>query len=224
MSSKLVKGKGAEAQAMNWRSVGTPVPKSTDVFPPPAAQNSPPKEAPDADYRRKIEHLEKRVHSLERELEQSTRAAREQGVQQGEERVREQLSATTDAAVQRLARTIEEVTGARQRHRHEAEADVVKLALAIARRILHREVSIDPGALFGLVKAALEQMDAQEIHRVRVHPDHAASLDRHLEQIGLPRRIEVVADPSLDRGAVLLESSRGTVDASAGTQLEEIER
>ena len=44
------------------------------------------------------------------------------------------------------------------------------LALAIARRILHRELTVAPEALLGLVKAALEKIGGREIHRVRVSP------------------------------------------------------
>jgi flagellar assembly protein FliH len=44
------------------------------------------------------------------------------------------------------------------------------------------------------------------------------------EKMGVPHRIEVVADPGLAPGSVVLESERGTLDASVGTQLDEIER
>jgi flagellar assembly protein FliH len=112
----------------------------------------------------------------------------------------------------------------RQRLRHEAEEDVVALAIAIARRVLHREITMDPEALLGLAKAALEKIDVRELHRVRMHPQSAPLLQEYLEKIGLPRRVEVFADPGLERGAVILETGRGTLDASVESQLVEIER
>ena len=123
-----------------------------------------------------------------------------------------------------MARTIEELSGLRQRFRHEAEEDVVALAIAIARRILHRELTVAPEALLGLVKAALEKMELREVHRVRVSRSDAAMVTQYLEKMGLPRKIEVVADPGLPRGAAILDSSRGALDASVETQLAEIER
>ena len=42
--------------------------------------------------------------------------------------------------------------------------------------------------------------------------------------MGLPRRVEVIGDPGLERGAAILDSSRGALDASVETQLAEIER
>jgi flagellar assembly protein FliH len=49
-------------------------------------------------------------------------------------------------------------------------------------------------------------------------------VQRHLDQMGLPQRVELIADPGLERGAIILDSSRGALDASVETQLAEIER
>jgi flagellar assembly protein FliH len=42
--------------------------------------------------------------------------------------------------------------------------------------------------------------------------------------MGLPQKVEVLSDPGLERGAVILDSKRGGLDASVETQLAEIER
>jgi flagellar biosynthesis/type III secretory pathway protein FliH len=44
------------------------------------------------------------------------------------------------------------------------------------------------------------------------------------EQMGLPQRVEVLADPNLVPGSVILESGQGLLDASVDTQLAEIDR
>jgi len=165
-----------------------------------------------------------RAAFLEAEAEQRTQAAYQQGLQEGHAAAQREMLAQLDVVNARLARTIEELTGLRQRFRHEAEEDLVALALAIARRILHRELTIAPEALLGLVKAALEKIDGRELHSVRVRPEDAAMIQQHFEKMGLPRRVEVIADPGLERGAAILDSSRGALDASVETQLAEIER
>ena len=60
--------------------------------------------------------------------------------------------------IERLARPSTKLAGLRPRLRREAEADLVKLAMAIARRVLRREIAVDPEALRGLVMAALEKL------------------------------------------------------------------
>src|SRR5262245_41188181 len=90
------------------------------------------------------------------------------GLREGEANGRRLAAAETEAVMARLCATIEELAKLRARLRHEAEADLVKLALAIARRILRRELSVDPDALGGLVISALDKLQGQEIVRVRV--------------------------------------------------------
>jgi flagellar assembly protein FliH len=150
--------------------------------------------------------------------------AYQQGFQDGQKALQQELGGQLDAMAARLARTIEELSGLRQRYRHEAEADVIELAMAIARRILHRELTVAPDALLGLLKAALEKKEVREVHRVRVRPEDAPLVQQHLDKMGLPQRVELIADPGLERGSAILDSSRGALDVSVETQLAEIER
>ena len=156
--------------------------------------------------------------------DQRVNAAYHKGLAEGQAAARQEMGGQLDAAYERLARTIEELSGLRSRFRHEAEEDVVALALAVARRILHRELTMAPDALLGLVKVALEKIEVREVHRIRVRPEDAAIVHQHLEKMGLPRRVEVVADPGLAQGAAIFDSSRGALDVSVETQLAEIER
>jgi len=158
------------------------------------------------------------------DAEQRVRQAHQQGYEEGQAAGRQDLAGQLEAMQAKLARTIEEITGLRPRYRHEAEQDVVALALAVARRILHRELTVSPDALLGLVKAALAKMDAREVNHVRVSRQDAPMVLGFFEKMGAPHRIEVIADPGLAPGSVVLESDRGLLDASVDTQLDEIER
>jgi flagellar assembly protein FliH len=152
------------------------------------------------------------------------RQAHQEGYEEGQAASRQAYAAQLEALQTKLARTIEEITGLRSRCRHQAEQDTVSLALAVARRILHRELTVSPDALLGLVKAALEKLDAREVHRVRVSRQDAGMVLGFFEKMGLPQRIEVTPDPALAPGSVILDSDRGSLDASVDTQLNEIER
>ena len=55
----------------------------------------------------------------------------------------------------------------RARIRKETETDIVTLTVAIARRVLRRELSVDPEAIHGVVKAALEKVQSKEICLIR---------------------------------------------------------
>ena len=132
-------------------------------------------------------------------------------------------SADVQPIMERLTKSLEALTEVRAQLRKHAEADLVKLTIAIARRVLRRELTVDPDALQGIVLAALDRLQARDISRVRLHPSQEAPVRRHLESAGL-RTIEIVPDGSLNPGDLLFEASRGTFDASIDSQLREIER
>ncbi len=160
---------------------------------------------------------------MERAWEQRAREAHAAGVREGEAAGRSRAAAELQPVLDRLARSIEELAGMRARLRREAEAGLIQLALAIARRVLRREVMVDPEALHGLVLAALEKLQSQEKCRVRVHPSHAAALAARLGEAG-GRGIEVAPDAGCEPGALIFETERGNLDASVESQLREIER
>ena len=145
-------------------------------------------------------------------------------MREGEAAGRSRAAAEVQPVIERLARSIDELGAMRPRLRKEAEADIVKLALAIARRVLRREIAVDPEALTGLVMAALAKLQDQEICRVRTHPSHAGLLAECLRKAVPASTVEVVADPAGEPGAVVFETQRGNLDASVETQLQEIER
>jgi flagellar assembly protein FliH len=161
---------------------------------------------------------------LEMQYEQRVREAQTEGVREGEIAGRNRAAADLQPVVERLTRAIQEIARMRARLRQEAESDVVQLALAIARRVIRREMAADPDALRGLVMAALEKLAGQEISRVKVHPSHSGMVKSCLEQSAGGGLVEVLSDPSCEVGSVVFETTRGNLDGSVDSQLQEIER
>ncbi len=164
------------------------------------------------------------VARIEREWRERVAEAHATGFREGEAAGRSRAAAEVQPVVERMARSIEDLAGMRPRLRREAEADVVKLAIAIARRVIRRELAVDPEALRGLALAALEKLQVQEISRVRVHPSQAAALTALLRERSCGTAVEVISDAASNPGAVVFETSRGNLDASVESQLCEIER
>ena len=73
-----------------------------------------------------------------------------------------------------ISRALHEFATERQDYYRRIEGEVVQLALAIARKILHREAQIDPHALAGIVRVTLEKLDTGTKVNLHVHPQEAA--------------------------------------------------
>ncbi|MCX6625499.1 MAG: FliH/SctL family protein [Acidobacteria bacterium] len=171
-----------------------------------------------------VARLQNQLAALHAETVRREEQARQLGAREGEQAGARAAAAELQPVIARLGRTIEELGSLRRRFRSEAEKDIIKLTLAIAKRVLHREINMDPEAMLGLIRVALEQIDLRELHRVRLHPVDAPAVERHIAAAGIPDRVQVVADPTLERGGAIFETTHGNLDASISTQLEEITR
>ncbi len=181
----------------------------------PAAPAPPPK--PQIDYEARMAELHSQHRREMDEAVQRTRA-------ECEARAQALLQNEIEPWLKRMAKSIEDIATVKQRYLAESEDQLVRLAVAVARRILYREIQVDSEALFGLIHAATSRAELRELNRILLNPkDHQALLP-HLERLQLPPRVEIVPDAALERGALLLESTSGVLDASIQAQLDEVER
>jgi flagellar assembly protein FliH len=105
----------------------------------------------------------------------------------------------------------------------QTERELVQLSVAIARRILQREVSVDPELTAALAHIALERLGGSSPATVRLHPDDHAIVTAGQVAIG-GRQVQILADPAISRGGCLVESEFGFIDASVDAQVDEIAR
>jgi flagellar assembly protein FliH len=216
MSSKVLTGQAAaDAPSIAWRKVAAE-PTQVWIAKAPAAITAP--------GAQKDCSTDPAVEARIAELERRVREARQDGQREGEAAGMRRAAEQLEPVLSRFAKTIEELVAFRIRFRREAEQDLVRLALSVAKRILRRELAIDSSVMLGLVKAALDQLELRETYRVRMHPQDAPAIQQRFRDLGLPSRLEVVADAGLERGAVIFETIRGEMDASIDTQLAEISR
>jgi len=151
--------------------------------------------------------------------------ARAQGQQEGRAEVSKVFEDRLAQERESLAAALAQFTRDRADYFQKIEAEVVQLALSIARRILHREAQLDPLLLAGIVRVALEKIEGATGVVLRVHPQNAPDwrgyLTTHLQPSDLP---EIVEDPSQPLDRCTLETSMGTAAVGLEVQLKEIEQ
>lgn len=173
----------------------------------------------DSDPHMSTAELEQRITE---EAQRSFNAGRERGA--AETRAAERRE--SDERLRReLADLVESFAVERDRYLRAVEAEVVKLSLAIAARILRRESEMDPLLLTGAVRVALGQLAASTRVKLRVP---ATQKDLWSEAIALipnlPLQPEILGDDTMRTGDCIVETELGSVDIGIRAQLREIER
>jgi len=149
----------------------------------------------------------------------------EAGFREGESRARAELNQALAAERTKVSAAIEDFQHERELYYRRAEGEIVRLALAIARKILHREAQVDPWLLTGVVRVALEKLASGSAVCLRVPPDELGKWQGILAASeNLPSKPEVVGDPALGGAQLILETEVGTADLSLEAQLKEIEQ
>lgn len=152
------------------------------------------------------------------------REAFTKGYAQGERAGLEAGGKRAEAMLRRLAQTLEELSGLRDNMVRQTERELVQLSVAIARKVLHREVSVDPELTAALAHIALERLGGATPATVRLHPDDYATVTAgQVAPLG-GRQVEILPDPSVARGGCLVESEFGFINASVDAQVDEIAR
>jgi flagellar assembly protein FliH len=159
-----------------------------------------------------------------KEIEQRVQTSYQNGYSAGMAAGTQQANDRLQPVLASFAAMIQEISKLKKTYRNEAERSTVGLALAVARRVLYREIASDPEAILGLVKAAFDKCNARETHRLMVSPADLAVIRENAQRLGFPPALELTSDAKLPRGSAIFETSRGDLDASVDTQLLEIER
>lgn len=149
-----------------------------------------------------------------------------EGTLKGEAEARKAAAARIEACVKQWAEGLGAFESARDEMLLQSRTDVLALALTVARKVVKRLASCDPGVVVAQMEAAVGRVVGASRMTIAVHPDDLASAAGDapalLERIGSTAHASVVADPNLSRGSCVVRTSRGRVDADIDTQLDRI--
>lgn len=149
------------------------------------------------------------------------REAFTKGYAQGERAGAEAAERRGEATLRRLAQTIEELASLRAELLQKTERQVVELALAIAGRVLRREMTIDRELLIAMARVALDRLGENTSATIRLNPEDYAVIGAQAH-LGEHDVVRVVADPLVSSGGCLVQSDFGLIDAGIDAQLGEV--
>lgn len=164
--------------------------------------------------------------ALSARAEAIERDAFAKGYAHGERAGQAAMAERADAVMAELARTVQAISAERASLLRRTERDVVRLALAMTARIVHREIGADPELLLAMARVAIDRLGEHVTASVHLHPDDHRGLTAALaaRPSGDPPVFALVADPQVARGGCLVTSDYGVVDLAVDAQVAELSR
>ncbi|MGI6036923.1 MAG: FliH/SctL family protein [Limnochordia bacterium] len=176
-----------------------------------------------------IEKAEEERKEILFQAQEEAQRMREEAYQQGFEQGRiEARAAFEEELNQRLAKLdgiLQEAVQVRRRAMEMAEEDLLKLSLAIAEKIIRREVDKEPPVINEIVGQALQLLGGAEKIFIYVNDRDLTFLEGDKEELASGHRSFVFAvDNSISPGGCIIETDIGRIDARLETRLERVSK
>ncbi len=164
------------------------------------------------------------VEVSEEVLRQRLAAERAAGFAEAESTLRQNYEERSRREVENISAALRDFEQTRKTYFARVETELVKLSLAIAGKIIHREAQVDPMLIAAIVQLALGQLKEGSSATVRVRAHEASRFRAHFSTLTLDLKISVVEDDALEPGDCILETEMGVVNFSLQAQLKEVEQ
>lgn len=108
------------------------------------------------------------------------------------------------------------------------EPEVIKLVMHISRKVIKHHVEKDDELVVRTVRDAFKEITDRRYVKIRLHRDSVETMQKFrpelLQSFHDIKKLEIVADESIDRGGCIVETDEGNIDATIQTQLDNIEK
>jgi flagellar assembly protein FliH len=166
------------------------------------------------------------IETSEIDIERIEKNAFENGFRQGEQSGLATAEQKIEALMKSHAESILETGRIKAVLYSQVEREVVKLAIEVAKKIVHREVQVDRDIIQTLVHVALAHVAEKSPVTIHVNPvdyNHISERQTELSQAE-GKSITLVADKSIERGGCLIETDCGDIDARLEEKFREVEQ
>jgi flagellar assembly protein FliH len=138
-----------------------------------------------------------------------------------------EIDPDSNAPVQAVRAAVEALVAAQAQWLAHWELAALKVATAIAARVIRREVERTPDITLALVKEALELAAGSADVQLRMHPDDLVALGKRAKQLagelGRLGDVKFVADAEITKGGCRVDTRFGAIDQQFEAQLARIE-
>lgn len=164
--------------------------------------------------------------SIRAHIEALEHEAFTKGYAQGEREGQAAAAKRAEAQITRLSGTIDEIAALRSGMLHKTERDVVRLAVAMAERVLHRALTVDPDLLLAMARVAIDRLGDSVAATIHLHPDdhRAMTAVRAKRPEAVSAAVAIEPDLTVPRGGCIVRSEFGVIDLGISAQVSELSR
>jgi flagellar assembly protein FliH len=134
----------------------------------------------------------------------------------------------TAAALSMTNEVVEQLKNYHVQILNDSQKDIAKMALAVAEKVLHAEIRMNPDVVLSVVKNALNKVNYKKEFTIHVNPLDLEVLKGAGDQIRAMldncESLKFKASPQMEPGGCVVQTESGSVDARIDRQFEEIQQ
>lgn len=170
---------------------------------------------------------EELLQQVRLEAEEIRKQAFDEGRRQGYRDGIEQSRTETEEIRGRARGVLREAEEIRRRTLDELEPEVRGVAVAIAEKLVARQLDLDPETIVAVAREALEVVRERESVVLYAHPADVVHLQEAVQELRaqlLPEGavLRIIGDAELETGGCLVETEQGLVDATREVRWREV--
>lgn len=158
-----------------------------------------------------------------KQLEQVQKQAYDEAYARGLEEGMRAGQAAVQQQVSKLERLMSALDTPFTQLDQQVEDELVRLAIAIVRQLVRREIRTDPGQVIAVVREAVAALPVSSRNiRLHLHPEDAALVREAFSLSESEKNWHIIDDPVLTRGGCKVVTETSQVDATLETRLAQI--
>lgn len=163
----------------------------------------------------------RQADALARDSAANARKAAEREIETVKAAARDEVVREFAGAIESLKAAATEIRARDVAHMQKLETEIANVVGSIAKRIVSKELSLDPSVIVSAVRASLEYFELGARIVIRISPEHYRSFSSRsdfagkIEELGLGAdRVEIVPDASIKSGGVVVSDKYVEFDYS----------
>ncbi|TCS82937.1 flagellar assembly protein FliH [Tepidibacillus fermentans] len=165
---------------------------------------------------------------LQHKEEEAEKRGFQTGFEEGFQNGLQKASSEYQEQIQQANQILQEAYSLKEQIIQEAEPTIIELAVTIAKKIVMKEVEIDPDIVKKIAREALRNSKEFEKVIINVDPHYFAYLQSAREELMMELNgnvdLSIFPDSSIQDAGIVVKTSYGALDARVDTQLEELKQ